>query len=343
MKSHCIRFLCVVLTLAAMMSPQLAAAQRPRAATQPLSLSQLETAISVSVASKVSPNLNSTIPPLSKVSAPGNPPVEIPAGHKFPWSCYPDSAGLEPPSSAATTCAWGDVSSSQTVLLTGDSQAASWLAAMNVVGIELHFKVVFLGEPGCAPWGDPNPPSFVLFGTVTSSSCDTFRQNILAVAKSIHPSLVLLDGRAYPKGSDEDVKANLSDFEKRVTKIVSEYKAINTKVAILGPIPFYNHLTFDGKTPAYCLGYVSPITSCEFSPKVMIDPIALGGETAVSKSQKVIFVNTEKLFCTNARCALFVKSSDGNHLVYLDQYHMNRWYSAWIGHALSQLLEPLKI
>ena len=282
------------------------------------------------------PDLTTTIPPVLSMATPA-----APEGRRIPAACYPNTPAARPPAGAATTCAWGDRTAKRVVVLTGDSQAAMWLSALSVAGQTLHFKLVMLAEPGCAPWGSPNPAGFVIFSNVTVANCDAWHHAVVAASAALHPALVIMAGRAYPHGADQDVTAPLGDFEARASSAVAAYKAAGLKVALFSAFPSYNSHRTPGLTPAYCLAYVTPITTCELSPATMLDPTSTVGLRAVAASEHVALVNVTAMFCSKSRCAIFVRASGVSHLVYFDPVHMNHWYSNWIGDALASKLTSL--
>lgn len=301
------------------------------------SLAVLKSDLAKSVVSTKTPNLSTSIPPITSLTG-SVPPV---LGANFPWQCYPDSGSATIPSNASTACVFGDATSKTLVLLTGDSQSATWLAALNVAGKDLHFKIVYLGEPGCAPWGNPNPPSFFIYGSITVGTCNVWRHSVERYAKKLKPKFVILDGKAYPKGTVEDVEANATDFDARLLASVNAFRATGAKVLILSPLPMYNkYRVGPGYTPSNCLTSVTPITKCEYPSTKLIDSVALKGEESVAHKHLALLVTITSLMCSTKRCALFVNASDGSHLVYFDQWHLNAYYSTWIGRAFSSLIKP---
>jgi SGNH domain-containing protein len=327
-----------VVTAAAALAGHVAV-QNWSAATQP-TLTKVKTEIAASVRIKKAPNLATSIPPLEKAVTDVAPPIFMPHGKTFPSACYNDQAAL-PPTNAATACVWGDADASNAVLLTGDSQAGMFLPSLDTAGKILHIKVIFLAKVGCAPWGNPNPPSFVIYGSVTVAACDAWRHAVVADVPRLHISTVLLDGRAYPIGWDGDVEANLTDLESRMKAEVTAFQGAGVKVVFLSPLPSYNQILLNGLTPTSCLLSGSPVTSCEFPPSKLLDPVTVTGEEATAAATGAKIAVTTPLFCTQTKCALFVKATNGSHLVYSDQDHMNKWYAQWIGPALEQILKPL--
>ena len=300
-------------------------------------LSALKVDIAKSVTSSKTPNLSTSIPPVTSFTGTNTPVLES----NFPWACQPASATATIPPNASTTCAFGDTSSKTIVLLTGDSQSETWLAALNVAGMRLHFKVVYLDEPGCAPWGNPNPSNFLIYATVTVAACNVWRRSIETYAKRLKPKFVILDGRAYPIGHNIDKEANATDFNARLLASVKAFRATGAKVLIPSPLPSYNEFrVVPGYTPGNCLTSVRPITKCEYPPTGLIDPIALKGEESMVHKHLATLVTITPLMCTKSKCALFVNASDGSHLVFWDRDHLNTYYSTWIGRAFAAIIKP---
>jgi hypothetical protein len=73
----------------------------------------------------------------------------------------------------------------------------------------------------------------------------------------------------------------------------------------------------------------------------MIDVVANTGERKVAAEHLVTLVDITPLLCTSKGCPLFVRASDGTHLVYFDIDHLNTYYSTWVGRAMAALLKPV--
>ena len=86
-------------------------------------------------------------------------------------------------------CTFGDRSSRRVVVLFGDSHATMWVPALNLVGIQRHFKVLVVARASCFvasidawDWSKNAP----------SPACSQFRKWAIQHIQQVHPSTVIL-------------------------------------------------------------------------------------------------------------------------------------------------------
>ena len=310
----------------------LAATVSSGAAVASPTLQQLQTSIASSVTLVTPPSLVHSIPPLAGMN-PGDASISPNRS-----GCYGATVKTAIPSNAATLCAYGKTTSKTLVLLTGDSQAGMWLPALDSLGKSRNWRIIFLAKSGCTPWGNPNPPTSIVFGSVTVANCESFVANVKKWATTAHLSSVILAGRAIGKGgfgTTLDPSTLLASMQTETAAFV----ATGAKVVVLGPIPSFNERT-TSLTPSTCLAAVRPLTNCELAPSALVPQVELSATRAAAVPGKVGIVDVTPLFCTSEHCALIVVAPSGNHLVYYDNHHINRFYSSWVATALGTLLNP---
>lgn len=87
-------------------------------------------------------------------------------------------------------CEYGDTTSDKTIVLYGDSHAAQWLPALNIIGERRGFKIVSLTKSAC--------PSAEVIKELSSqyivADCQKFRDNSIARITKIKPVAVILTG-----------------------------------------------------------------------------------------------------------------------------------------------------
>lgn len=286
------------------------------------SLERLERLIAHDVTVKSAPNLLKTIPPLTSISWTD----QTLDGVKPP--CETDT-GSSVTRRAGSLCVWGDTSARRTIYLVGDSQAATMLAALNPVALELHWRIVLQAHAGCPPW--PGQSSSDYDGH-PDNGCRSWVKDAIALVKVLKPQLVipvglgLHVGRGVSPTKDQEIDA-METFVDDVAPV---------KVDLITPIPRYA-ATFTGYSPSTCLVVASNITSCEYAPNVMVDPVQDGAEQAVARAKHLTLVDVTSLFCTPKKCALVV-GDDGWRLVYEDSDHALDTYMNFISSAFRQLI-----
>lgn len=291
-------------------------------------INSLTSLINTSVLIHHAPNLSTSLPALASMTA-----RDVVVQH-MRYRCYSDGFDPAIPANAEVSCAWGDVGAQRSILLWGDEEAAMWLPALDRFGIDHSWKILFLGKPNCPPWINPNKNTYA--GT-SRVGCNNFVTSVVKFANANHPSYIIPVGMPGDYG-----KSQWPTKSQMTSEVLATYNALAPSTAhiiFLDQIPWYEKW-FTSLTPTTCLKNDSnDVTKCLVKPFVDTNVIRIGIAN-VSHLKKLPVVPVRKLFCTAKACALFVKASDGSHLVYYNQYLINRYYSAWISKALGSLLAP---
>jgi hypothetical protein len=257
--------------------------------------------------------------------------------------CYSvDSATL--PSNPQSQCLWGDKEGKKSIFLFGDSQAATWLTAMNLIGLSEGYKIYFLAQASCPPWEPSGGKNFVLTTGLTFDQCTKIVSNEIHLADTIHPTFIVLAGDGNWIGTGQ-FNSSTTNYVHEMASVISRLKPSRSKVVLLGQVPQYNVSASNPMTPTECLTvHGRDMIPCLLSPSVVTFSPVNEALVASSTTSHVPFVDVLPLFCTSQRCPLSVWTPNGVYLTHYDQYHINKFYSAFIAHALLQLfLEKVKL
>ncbi len=288
-------------------------------------LAQLKTAIASSVTQSAGPDYTKSVPPLLQMSNYNT------DGDGITWNCY----GATPTMANATTkCQWGSPTATRTILVTGDSQSAMWLEAIDWLGHVLNWKVVLFAHVGCAPWIDPNAVDFQ--GNPTTE-CRAFRTSVASIISQLKPQVIIPVGQAgtYGRGKYPSV----AQLEGEMSAFVSEATAVKARIVMLTQIPQYLPGVVSAD-PNTCLSRRNNITSCEYPYSTLANATMVAAQNWMVSTKKAALINISPLFCTTAKCALFVNYQNVAHLVYYDNAHMNYLYTDWIRGAFVELARP---
>jgi len=229
---------------------------------------------------------------------------------------------------AQPECAMGDTSSSTSIALVGDSNAAMWNPAFRQAAEQHHWRLEALSKAGCPMLDLPmlNP----ILGR-EYSECEEWRAGIVARLQAEHPKLVVLSmlRRYGPKyGWSVGFTSYESAWLESLTRVVKQMRSIGAQVLVLGPIP-------DPLAPIPdCLSvHLDDATACApaRSKAVTVDGIA--AEAVATKAGGGEYVDISDLFCTTDRCPVIV----GNTLVYLDRNHVTNQYSEALAPVMGAL------
>jgi hypothetical protein len=109
---------------------------------------------------------------------------------KAKWDNYADGCHLILGQTVSPNCEYGDVTSTRTIVLYGDSHASHWLPALDLIGHENQIKIVSLTKSAC-------PSAEVIKevdGQYKVAECQAFRDSSIARIASIRPLAVIATG-----------------------------------------------------------------------------------------------------------------------------------------------------
>ena len=323
--------------LMALASLSVLAASNAHATTTSLpTLAQVYADVQASVGTTKAPNPNTTVPPLTVMINDSRYASLSPqrAG------CWANSVFVALPANVNTFCAYGDTVATRTILLTGDSQAGMWLPALDALGKQLSWKIIFLAMRECGPWGSPNGANFLIFKNVSAANCRTRNSAVANWATVNHPAVVMLSGRGYPKGWNIDVKPVLSTLVTEMSQEVNALRPSGARLIVIGPIPRYDTQTAV-QDPTNCLDFAAPFVDCQQSPTKLMPSVEVAAENFQASVNHFKIAKVFGLMCTLQKCTIVVQDAGVTHLVFFDGAHINRVYSVWISQALATIVQPL--
>jgi hypothetical protein len=107
---------------------------------------------------------------------------------------FEDGCNLTLGQTVSPLCEYGDINGKQTLVLYGDSHAAHWLPALNLIGRENNLKIVSLTKSAC-------PAAEVIKevdGQYSIEDCQEFRDESIARIAKIKPLAVISTGLQPP-------------------------------------------------------------------------------------------------------------------------------------------------
>ena len=229
---------------------------------------------------------------------------------------------------AQPECAMGDIGSSTSIALIGDSNAAMWNPAFRQAAEQQHWRLEALSKAGCPMLDLPmlNP----ILGR-KYSECEQWRDGIVARLQAEQPQLIVLSmlRRYGPKyGWAVGFTSYESAWLDSLTRVVKLLRSTGAQVLVLGPIPD------PGAPVPGCLSvHLVDATACSPLRSQAVNADGIAAESAATKAGGGLYVDISDLFCTPDRCPVIV----GNTLVYLDQNHVTNQYSEALAPVMGAL------
>jgi hypothetical protein len=230
---------------------------------------------------------------------------------------YPSSNASSSGCSTSTQCVYGDLSSSTTVVLYGDSHAEMWLPALAPAATKLNLKLVLIWHPGC------QVEDFLMANT----NCDSDRTHDIALINALKPAMVLLSQKVTqitgPHGKTYSNAQWTDDLEVTIRALQNS----STKVVVVGDTNQFN------ESVPVCLSlHSSKVQSCTiFNPNPKFTQ-HFAAEAAAATDTHAGYINPTTWMC-NKKCSavvgtMVVCSDDGHITATFAEYFTGLWETA---------------
>ncbi|WP_196215845.1 acyltransferase family protein [Microbacterium sp. ZXX196] len=225
----------------------------------------------------------------------------------------------------ADVCAYGNTQSDTTIAVIGDSHAAMWIPALDMIGKDHDFRVVLFAKMACGAY-----PVVQDADGHDQPDCDAFRDFTRDEVADLAPDAAILSARGQLNMTDQPDASIDEQWATAVTEAVTGYQESAGRVIVLGDVP-----ARDESEPKDCVD----------APGADQENCVVSGESQEAHSNAItqeraeaanaIYVDTEPLVCTEEGCPLFA----GDVPIYEDNSHLNRLWVEHIAPALGRELE----
>ncbi len=223
-------------------------------------------------------------------------------------------------------CASGDTGSPTTVALVGDSHAAMWQPAFQLLAEQRHWRLETLAKVTC-PLQDLPITSPYLGREYTE--CTQWRGQVLARLKAERPRLVVLDmSRRY--GPDFGFTSYDPAWITSLGRTVAELRSTGASVLVLGPAADPH-----SSVPACLSAHLDDATGCAPPRALALDADGLAAEQGATVAAGGQYADLTDLFCVPDRCPVIV----GNTLVFRDDNHVTTEYAQLMTQVMGALTD----
>jgi hypothetical protein len=228
---------------------------------------------------------------------------------------YADDCILEIGEPELKDCIYGDPAGAVTIVLFGDSHAAQWMPAIDLVAKENGWKLIVHTKKACPSAEIPT------IRDPSGTDCAVWRANVIASMESLHPDLIILSGYRYQAAPGTEGRTPDQVWRDGTDLTVSKLKPFAQHVLLLG----------DSSTPAhtvpYCLANnLTLADNCMATRDEAIRPNRLEVERDVAAKYDIDFIPTSDWTCTESLCPVIV----GNVLMYRDDSHLTATASEFL-------------
>lgn len=224
-------------------------------------------------------------------------------------------------------CVTGDTSSSITVALIGDSNAAMWAPALEKAATEQHWRLTTLTKGSC-PMLDLPFYNGLLQRKYTE--CDQWRSRVITRLQHEPPQLVVLSMLRHDSGAGFPPYDHA--WVDSLTRLVQQLQDAGSRVLVLGPIP-----DLQSNVPECLSAHLDDATACSAPRAKAVDERGMAAERAAisARDGRQRYADVTALFCSPDRCPAIV----GNTLVYHNQFHLTQEYALALAPAISALAD----
>jgi len=232
-----------------------------------------------------------------------------------------------PVTAAPEGCVFGDPAATTTVALFGDSHAAQWFPALDLIARQKHWRLVSLSKSSCSAadlplWHDALKRPY--------AECEAFHRSAIARITALKPALVVIGSSfnyrpAYPAADEAEQWKTAWD------NTFGELRASGARVVAIADTPYM------GQSVPECLARPENqkhAANCRRSLRSALrGPVQRQVFLSYARSGPVTVINPVAWFCTDS-CPAVV----ANTLVYRDSNHMTTSYAQALAPVLATAL-----
>lgn len=220
---------------------------------------------------------------------------------------YADNCILEIGEPELKECVYGDPAGAVTIVLFGDSHAAQWMPAIDLVSKQNGWRLIVHTKKACPSAEIPT------IRDPNGTDCAVWRANVIASMEALNPDLVILSGYRYQAAPGTEGRTPDQVWRDGIDLTVSKLKPFAQHVLLLG----------DSATPAFTVPYclannLTLVDNCMATREEAIRPNRLAVEREVAAKYDVDFIPTSDWLCTETLCPVII----GNVLMYRDDSHI---------------------
>ena len=238
---------------------------------------------------------------------------------------YSDGCILKDGALQPKLCEYGDLTSSTTIALFGDSHAAQWFPALEELSITRHWKLTVFVKSGC-------PTANVrIRRTFIDPECQAWRANVVAQLAATHPTMVVMSSTAYdPGGSDVGLDSD-EVWRRGLNETLDQVRPTTDSLLIIGdtPLPIHQIPNCLSKQPRNVRGCIAP-------RKDSVDVSRVQLEREVAAGHDASFVSVSDWLCGTSECPVII----GNMILYRDNNHISATASVYFAPFLAAVMVP---
>jgi hypothetical protein len=271
---------------------------------------------------------------ITQVPADLDPPLDVAAGTEpiiVKNGCHLSRTGWR-----SKPCAYGDTASATTVVLFGDSHAAYWFPALDLISRQQQWRLVDLTKDGC-PAAEVNIAAWFRHGG-PYPECTDWRATAMAQIAALHPALVIATEARYVEEPEARPLAGVPTVHGStwLNGLAATFTFLNRHaqhVVFISDVP-----TPEQSAPDCVASHPSDVQPCNtrLSAAIRLPQVKIE-ERQLAQRERVEWIDPTSWFCTSTTCPAIV----ANLLVYRNIAHIEPAWSRFISPLLAATLVPV--
>ena len=228
-----------------------------------------------------------------------------------------------------TDCIFGDPNGSITIALFGDSHAAQWFPALDIIARENGWRLLSLTQGGC-PFIDVI--TYNATDNIDLTYCGPWRESVISYLREQDVSVVFLSQYYRLRAASDRQAIAASAFAELLPPLVDRFRADGIEPVVIADSPYFERevpgcLTENRRRMDRCApGDASPeLSEVEETIRRVVFDRGVG------------FIEPRKWLCTDGYCPPVV----GNLLVYRDQSHLSATFVEWLTPVVAAVVTPV--
>lgn len=233
-------------------------------------------------------------------------------------------------------CVYGDKKSRTTVVLFGDSHAATWFPALDLISHQHHWRLVILTKAGCPP-AEVTIASWWQHGA-PYTECNRWRNTAKAQIAVLRPALLIMTWARFLEAPEAWPRAGVptghgSVYLDGTAAIFSFARRVSRHVIFISDVPTLTHFA-----PSCVAAHPSDVRACTPSLSAATRlPDVKARELSLAAEEGVYSIDPTPWFCAPTACPVIV----GNIILYRDASHVVPAWSRFIAPVLADAILPV--
>lgn len=241
---------------------------------------------------------------------------------------YSKACNVTRSDTSGPACVFGDPEGEKTAVIYGDSQAAMWMPALDLIGKQEGVRFYALTKPGCAPVG-LHTYSYVMKREYTE--CNEYRNWAMTKIAEIRPDTIVMTGafRNLPLAVDgKPTTEGVSEaWMEGLSATIDQLDPVSGRVVVIGEMPYPNEPGIDCLT-----AHPGNVGACNTPFGDAVDAVHNEQQQRTAEAAGATYVDVTPWFCTDSVCPAVI----GGLTVHRDRNHTAENYVVYLAQVFGE-------